>query len=150
MPTVRKSVASLRFGGDNLDPDEISDALGKKPTLGVRKGGVWVTPKGREIVASSGLWLIRTSEAVPGDIDQHIAALFEGLTEDFPKWQSLAERYDGNIFAGLFLGSSNEGLSLSAATLTAIGMRGLQLGLDIYAASDGESDTEAPADGPMG
>lgn len=147
MPIVSKSVATLRFGGDDLDPDEISEVLGKNPTLGVRKGSVWLTPKGSEVVANSGRWHLRTDEARPADVDQHIAALFSGLTDNLPKWRSLAERYSGNVFVGLFLGRYNEGLSLSAPTLSAIGARGLELDLDIYSDDNQASDAEVTTAG---
>jgi hypothetical protein len=44
----------------------------------------------------------------------------------------LSGRYGGNLFVGVFLGSSNEGLTLAPETALAIGERGLSLQLDIY------------------
>jgi len=41
-------------------------------------------------------------------------------------------RFEVDIFCGLFMGSSNEGLSLSPRTLSALGQCGIELGLDIY------------------
>jgi hypothetical protein len=133
MAYVFKTVVSLRFNGDDLDPNELSGALGKEPTIGVKKGSAWISPKGQEIVASSGRWILQTVDEQPGDIDRQIAVLFSGLSDDFTLWRRFAERYNGNIFVGIFLSQFNEGLSISPATLTAIGARGLELGLDIYA-----------------
>jgi hypothetical protein len=44
----------------------------------------------------------------------------------------LSERFEGNLFVGLFLDSSNEGISIARETIRAIATRGLELGFDIY------------------
>jgi hypothetical protein len=58
-----------------------------------------------------------------------IHSLFSGLSEDVGMWRDFAARYQGRIFAGLFLSSFNEGLVISPQTLIAIGVRGLALDL---------------------
>lgn len=133
MADVYKTAVSLRFKGDDLDPAELTAALGKEPDIGVRKGGLWVSPKGSELLSATGRWLLSVDDREPGDLDGQIATLFSDLSQDLTTWRRYAERYDGNIFVGLFLSRFNEGLSISPATLSAIGMRGLELGFDIYA-----------------
>jgi Domain of unknown function (DUF4279) len=140
MAEIYRSVTSLSFSGDDLDPDEISRWLGK-PTKGVRKGGALLTPAGREGISRTGIWLLKTEEVQPGDIDQQVRALFSGLSEDFGIWKDFADRYRGRIFVGLFLKGSNEGLGISHQTLSAISVRGLELDLDVYS-GDGNADIE--------
>lgn len=140
MAPVHRTVACLRFHGDDLYPDELTNAFGKQPTKAAKKGDMLLTPKGRERIANSGMWLLNTDDAEPGDLDRQVAALFSGLSEDFDIWRSFAKRYRGNIFTGLFLRRSNEGLSLSPETLAAIGIRGLELDLDIYEGDDDQDD----------
>jgi Domain of unknown function (DUF4279) len=139
MGDVYKTAASLRFHGDDLDPNDLSRVFGTEPTVGVKKGEIWVSPKGLEVVSPFGRWHLHTDDVKPGDIDQQIASLFSGLSDDMVRWREYAERYHGNIFAGIFLSQFNEGMSISPATLNAVGMRGLELGLDIYT-NDGRDE----------
>ena len=44
---------------------------------------------------------------------------------------------------GIFMGSSNDGLILSAKALQALGERGIALELDVYGLGDERPDTEA-------
>ena len=112
--------------------------LGAQPSKCVKKGGIWTTPGGIEIVARTGHWNLSAPEESPGDLDRQVTALFSGLSRDLDAWRRLAGRFRGNIFAGLFLSGFNEGLSLSPTTLQAIGQRGLVLDLDIYGGDEQE------------
>lgn len=132
MNYVHKTVASLRFFGDDLDPEEITSMLGVKPTVGVRKGGKWITSIGTEKIARRGSWRIKIDDRSPGDLDAQIANLLAPLTTDLVVWENLSSRFDADIFLGLFLHESNEGISLSPDTLRAVGSRGLELDLNIY------------------
>ncbi|NTF44315.1 DUF4279 domain-containing protein [Rhizobium rhizogenes] len=134
MAEVYRTAASLRFHGDSLDPDEISGILGAQPTKGVRKGGIWITPRGAEIVAWTGSWRLSTPDESPGDLDKQVAELFAPLNVDLDAWRALSSRFRGNIFVGVFLSGFNEGLGLSPTTTSAIGLRGLVLEVDIYGA----------------
>lgn len=129
---LSRSAASLRFFGDDLDPEEVTSLLGAPPTVGARKGGVWHTSRGVEKVARTGSWRLQGPRREPGDLDAQVTALLAPLTVDLGVWKALAERFKGDIFCGLFLEETNEGLSLTPETLAAIGNRGLTLDLDIY------------------
>jgi hypothetical protein len=48
----------------------------------------------------------------------------------------LSQRYGGNLFVGLFLGSGNEGLCLGPDIAAAIAARGVELQLDNYGPGD--------------
>jgi len=135
MSTVHNTVASLRFFGDDLDPGEITRLLGASPTVGVRKGGVWLTASGAEKIARRGSWRLNVEDRSPGNLDAQIAELFGPLTTDLAVWHELSSRFDADIFLGLFLQESNEGISLAPDTLRAVGSRGLLLDMDIYGAT---------------
>ena len=132
MGILHKSAASISFFGDDLDPAEITAALGAEPTVGVRKGGHWLTKSGAEKIAPRGSWRMEAERCEPDDLDGQINDLLDGLSNDLPAWRSFSQRYRGRAFCGLFLASGNEGLTLRSETLARLGERGLLIDLDIY------------------
>ena len=64
------------------------------------------------------------------------------LSGDIAVWKQLAEKYDMDVYCGWFMEKENEGLGISATTLLELGVRGIELSLDIYA-GDGDKPTEA-------
>ncbi|MDO7834516.1 DUF4279 domain-containing protein [Sphingobium sp. HBC34] len=131
---MHKSAATLGFYGDDLDPEEITNFLRIEPTVGTRKGGVWLTGSGVEKTARTGVWRLVADRCEPADLDGQIGWLLSPLPNNLEIWRSLAARYRGRIFAGLFMHSGNEGLTLQPDTLSMMGGRGLVLDLDIYGA----------------
>lgn len=124
MGELHSTAASLRFTGDDLDPDELSSKLGAEPSTSARKGSIRQTPKGREFIARSGIWILNAGQLTPGDLDRQINTLLVDLSGDLQIWQDIARRYKGHIFAGLLLGSVNEGMGLMPQTLSMLGARG--------------------------
>jgi hypothetical protein len=121
MGILHKSAASIGFYGDDLDPAEITAALGANPTVGVSKGGQWKTKSGAVKTAVIGSWRIEAEYCEPGDLDSQINGLLDGLSDDLVAWRSLSRRYRGCAFCGLFLASGNEGLMLRSKTLLRLG-----------------------------
>lgn len=136
MGTLQRSAASLGFFGDDLDPVVITTCLGIDPTIGVRKGGLWRTARGAEKVANTGSWRLLADDCQPENLDSQIKWLLGSLSGDIDGCCRLAENFRGRVFCGLFLASSNDGLSLSPETLSMLGERGLTLDLDIYGYED--------------
>lgn len=132
MAELSETAASLRFIGDTLDPDELTHRLGAEPTSSARKGGPVSRPNGTVVIAPRGWWSLKVEYRSPGDLDGQIAEILERLTDDLSVWQDLSGRFRAEIFCGLFLREGNEGLALAPATMLALGMRGLQLEMDIY------------------
>ena len=143
MGPLEKTAASLRFFGDDLDPAEITARLQGTPTVGVKKGGTWLTSRGSEKVAQKGSWRLTTPRRSPGDLDAQIDELFAQLTTDTTVWRDLATRFQADIFCGLFLSGGNQGTSLMPETLMAVGARGLVLNFDIYGAELGDERQQA-------
>lgn len=132
MGPLHTSAASIGFYGDDLDPAEITRCLGGEPTVGVAKGETKCNEFGREYTAKTGSWRLVTEDREPEALDWQIKQLFSKLNDDLATWQSLAGRYRGRVFCGLFLASINEGLTLQPDTLIMIGERGLVVDLDVY------------------
>lgn len=141
MTALHRTAASLRLFGDDLDPDEITAALGKQPDVAERRGDTIRTPSGRERIARRGRWSVKVDRRTPGDLDAQVAELLAGTTDNLEVWRSITARYDADIFCGLFLNEQNEGLMVSPAILKMLGERGISLDLDIYAGPD-----DAPTD----
>lgn len=87
-------------------------------------------------IARTGSWRLHATESKPQDLNAQIAELLDQLTSDLHIWAHLNSRYQLDLFCGIFLNSSNEGLCLSPQSLRALGERGIELDLDIYSADD--------------
>ena len=132
MGPVTRTTVTLRFYGESLQPRELSERLGGVATHAAAKGETWLTPSGAERVAKKGFWGVRLAAEDADTFEVQVAKLFATLSPDCATWRELSERYEGNLFVGLFLGGPNEGLIIAPETALAIAERGLELQLDIY------------------
>ncbi|WP_444938787.1 DUF4279 domain-containing protein [Microbulbifer sp. JMSA002] len=137
MATLSKTKASLRVIGDELLPDEISELLGSEPTVKMIKGEPfsWMH-SGKPRIARSGMWRIEANEKVPGDLDSQIFEILNKLTHDLEVWKKLSEKYRLDLFCGLFMERSMEGIGISSEALLALGQRGVEVDFDIYGPDD--------------
>jgi hypothetical protein len=133
MGGIHRTKATLGFWHDDLDPDEITAALGRTPTVGVRKGGTWTTSRGAEKIAPTGSWRVKSDNLSPGDLDRQIMELLARLSDDLAVWNHLSRRFGGRFFCAVWMKDDNEGLLLEPQTIAAMASRGLYLDLDIYA-----------------
>ncbi len=140
MGVLDHSRATLRFFGDDLVPDDVSSLLGATPTVAHVKGQEIVGLNGRVRIAKTGSWRLEARRREPEDLEAQIFELLDSLTGDLSAWTSLS-RYKPDLFCGIFMGSRNDGLPLSAEALLALGQRGVALDLDIY-----DFDDEKPSD----
>ena len=140
MAHVQRSVVTLRIGSDDLIPDEITRLLGATPTKAQTKGEKIVGKNtGHVRIAKAGMWRLSATDREPEDMDGQIEEILSQTTSDLAVWRSIGEKHQIDLFCGLFLGGSNEGMSLSAKSLAALGVRGIELALDIYS---GHEDDE--------
>jgi Domain of unknown function (DUF4279) len=130
---VSSTTASLRIGGDDLDPDEITALLRCSPTISHRKGDFKVgSSTGKKYIKKSGLWSLAAIETGREDLDQKIVDLLDQVTDDIQVWRAINSRFSADVFCGLFMDRSNEGLGISASTMARLGERSIKLALDIY------------------
>ena len=134
MAAISETHASLRFFGDDLDPSDLTARLGGPPSTCARKGDVIRSEKtGRERITKTGSWIVKVERREPGDLDLQVKELLSPLTNDLSIWRSLG-KYRPDLFAGLFLQESNEGIEISTRSLSSLAERGISLALDIYGA----------------
>lgn len=137
MAHLARSKATLRIAGDDLDPEEISRQLGCKPTISQHKGEAIVGHKtGRTRIAHFGMWRLEAAPREPEDIDGQISEILGQLSNDLEVWRTIGQRYEVDLFCGLFMKSGNDGLSLSPGSLHALGVRQIEIGFDIYGPDD--------------
>lgn len=133
MAVISETTVCLRFFGDDLDPDTLTAHLGRVPTASVTKGQTITDKKsGITRIAKTGSWLFEVKRREPGDLETQIRELFSALTSDLPAWQDLAAKYKPDLFVGLFMKESNEGIDIRAETLGLLSSRGVSIDLDIY------------------
>ncbi len=136
MAQLERSVVCLRIMGDALVPDEITKLLGSHPTYSQINGETLVGKTGISRKATFGMWQMSIEDSEPENLDGQIEGILAKLTDDLDVWLRIGERYELDLFCGLFMGVNNEGLSISPRTLVAIGQRGIELDLDIYGPGD--------------
>lgn len=138
MGALDHSVATLRFFGDDLVPERVSALLGASPTESCCKGQEIVGRNtGAVRIAKTGSWRLSVARREPEDLEAQIFEILDQLTHDLGVWDSLT-CYEPDLFCGIFMAGSNDGLPLSAKALLALGQRGIALGLDIYDAGNQE------------
>lgn len=137
MAQVSRSVATLRISGDDLLPSHIPDSLGCKPTKSHVKGENIAGKNTKKVFAAkSGMWRLRATEQIPENLDLQISELLGKLSPDLDVWMKIGSAFSIDLFVGLFMNESNEGLELSPNSLKELGDRGILLGLDIYDPDD--------------
>ncbi len=137
MAELSRSAASLRIMGDDLDPEEITRMLGCQPSCRQIKGEELVGRKSGTIrIAKFGMWRLESISLEPGNIDAQIQELLGKLSPSIETWREISTRFEVDLFCGLFMVRSNEGISISAKSMTDLGRRGIELDLDIYGATE--------------
>jgi hypothetical protein len=131
MAALARSSATFRIGGDNVMPAELSTLLGATPTRARAKGELM--KPGGQAVARTGLWHLSATDAEPADLDRQVTEILAQLPSDLELWRSLTSRYRVDLFCGWFMKEGDEGLEISAETLSALGDRGIKLGVCLYA-----------------
>jgi hypothetical protein len=86
------------------------------------------------------MWRLEETDQEPENIDAQITELLNQLSRDISVWNSISAEFEIDLFCGLFMEESNEGMEISPISLKSLGERGIVLSLDIYDGND-----EAPA-----
>ena len=133
MPAIAESTAALRISGDGLIPEAVTACIGAMPTSSYRKGDVRQKRGGGELIRKTGMWLLEVPRKEPEDLNAQVAEILSRLTQDIAVWKALTQEFEVDLYCGLFMGNTNDGLCLSAATLAALGDRGIELAMEVYA-----------------
>lgn len=134
MSAIRESVVTLRIYGDDLVPEEITKLLGVAPTHSAFKGQETIGRKtGKVRTAKAGMWRLCASDREPENIDDQIQEIFNQIPADVAVWKSITKKYRANLFCGLFMSQTNDGLSISPQSMALLAERGIELWFDIYA-----------------
>lgn len=124
---------SLRLSGDDLDPAEVTEKLGCRPTEARRRGEI--LPDARyHRVARTGSWRLEGTDEPSIQVEKQVTNLLERLTGDPAVWRDLSGRFSVDVFCGVFLEAFNRGFVLSPTLLRQLADRGLEIGFDIYGA----------------
>jgi len=77
-----KTYASLRFQGTHLNPNEITEILHEAPTVGYKKGEIYIKSHGHKIHGRTGLWLLSSEGHVDSDdLIDHLRYLLMVISE---------------------------------------------------------------------
>lgn len=137
MPFFERSRVTLRIAGDLLVPDKVSRMLGNEPTGSQQKGDEILGRSTSQMrIAKTGMWWLEAQTREPEDMCAQIDEILGKLTNDRDIWADIRRSFSVDLFCGLFMGSSNDGISLSPECLQALGERGIELALDIYDSTD--------------
>lgn len=134
-------IVSFRIGGDNLDPDAVTAAIGVPPSSAHKKGSPRVAhhPEGTEIAMSPwpwGLWRLESPIPPSADLVDHLKWIVQCVG---PRMEQLREfREQGlvlDIICGGFLLSptATAGFTLPATLLRSLTDLGVELIVDMHA-----------------
>jgi hypothetical protein len=136
----------LDITSDDLDPKEITEALGVQPTYCHLKGATNRTGKA---VYKFGRWQFSSGrrDARSGS---SVYEAFDAFTRTLPgaeaPWPQINAKHDARIMVTLWMRTWNREFDLSSFALTELGRRGLALHFDTYLEPDDEEeDAEASA-----
>jgi len=128
---------ALRIYGEELVPEEVTAALGHRPSKSWRKGDP--LPSGPRVRQKSA-WFLEAPEKKKGEIDEQIAWIFSRLTKDVRVWKRLGKRFKMDLNAVIYMECWNRGFAMSPDSMAEVSRRGLTLGFDVY--FDGEHRAE--------
>jgi hypothetical protein len=128
---VDRACVSLRFFGDSLVPEELTQLLGCQPTEARCKGDV-IPDKRYYRIARTGTWRLEGSQSETADIEDQVLALLAAVTGDLQVWRRLTAQFAADVFCGVFLDEPNRGFSLSPRVMQMLSERGIEIGFDIY------------------
>ena len=126
------------MSGDDLDPNEVTEALGRAPTFAAKRGEL--RKSGQSTIRQpTGVWLFQLGDSKEWVLADAIRTLLKTLPPPTDVWAQLARRFELRISAGLFLEQWNRGCELSSELVAELAARHLGLDLDIYSDVEGDA-----------
>lgn len=102
----------LGYYGDELNPDELSALLGRKPTSSSLKGDL-VRKNDRTRIEKTGKWILSARETPGEPLEPQITDLLASMTAELSVWRSLAKRFRVRFVVGAWIRTWNRGLEIS-------------------------------------
>lgn len=130
--SVDRTTVTLRIFGDDLNPAKVSCLLGCQPSTAYARGDALSIGRGQERIARIGSWQLKSDEARGVDLAAQIEKLLSRVDGDLDVWKKLTQKYEVDLFCGLFVEDVARELWLSAEVLQTIADRRLSIGFDIY------------------
>ena len=135
---IRSARVSLRIFGPNLDPDEVTQLMGRAPSLsykaGDRTSARVATPR------KKGMWILNSEADPKKDITEHVAAVLQAVPSEQELWRRLADRFSVDLYCVCEIDGPNSGFELPIDLVREIGSRHLSVQIDIYVVNDDSSD----------
>jgi hypothetical protein len=126
---------TLALYGEELEPEEVSRALGVEPTSAHRRGerrGPGIPPY------LSGAWLLKERGGDAESAEAVLDRLLKQLPEDSAVWRDLSMRHSIQVGFGLHMTGWNKGLSIPLKQVRRIAELGASMEFDIYAYGEDE------------
>ena len=119
------SSVTLQFGGDDLDPSEITATLGLLPMMEARRGEPLVRDGEKRGPVKTGAWSIHSEWNSIEALDQKIERMLCRSSAPTSDWRKLVERFNGRIMCHVGQAQFRQGFRLSSSTLAQLAERGL-------------------------
>jgi hypothetical protein len=126
---------TLALYSEEMEPEEVSRALGVEPTSAHRRGE---SRGSRSPPAPSGAWFLKSHSHGAEPAGAVVDRLLKQLPEDPAVWRDLRMRHDIQIRFGLHMTGWNKGLSIPLKQVKRIAELGASMEFDIYAYGDDE------------
>jgi hypothetical protein len=139
--TVDHVRVCLRVLGDELDPQEITKLLGRKPTRSGKKGDSVLRPNGKSSRRRrNGAWLLDVTPKPDATVDAALTELLSKLPEDSDTWLSLTRRFQVELLCAITVRGIDQGFVLSPDILQQVAGLGVSLGVEVFIETDDETD----------
>lgn len=134
-----QATVTIRFFGDELNPDELTKLLECEPSEAYKKGHI-VTPTIKPRTIKTGTWFLSVERNPDQTLEEIISELLEKLTNDLEVWKKMSKRFEISIYCGAWIKGWNRDVWFSSGLLTKIAERNLSIGLAIYCDGDDEEE----------
>jgi hypothetical protein len=129
MAELDRTMVSIRFSGQNLNPKEFGEML------------CFIESDTTESIVKrtkSGIvhWSISLKNNETFPLEEKIEALLARFTNDINVWMRATESVEADICCGLFLDGWNRGFIFTSNLMKEISTRNLDIGFDIYSPTD--------------
>ncbi len=139
---VERARIWLRVFGDDVDPSQITNLLGRTAARACRKGDVILMRSGNTRIARSGSWIVDFDPPPEMTVDEAISALLSTMTDDESIWRQITSDFKVDLVCDVFVRGANQGLEIPPAVVQQIAKRNLRFGIDIFPQADDEQARE--------